>query len=914
MSTWQQTPVASSPRVPRLLFPFLLVIVALVLLRGSAAYILEYEWWKEIGQIETWSAMILYSFTPVVIGTVLLFVLFWVAHARALKTAGTGLGQHPAYARVTTLFLLFIAWVVAGSALDSWTAVRFFGAMRVADQGWRDPVFGNSLRFYIFELPFYRSLITYLLIGSVAALAINIVGSVVWTARRFDLRKGDVPNPLDLALEVFSTFARTMLVVVLVAIALKLFLGRYGLLFSDHSFLVGVDYTDEKIRLPLQWLAIAAVLAAIPIVVLQRYRWLAIIAIVFVLRALLPGIVNTVYVHPNELALQKPYIERHIAATRSAYRLDKKITEVQYPARVDAPVVPARNQALFENVRLWDWRAFHDTITQLQALRQYYVFPDTDVDRYRIGGVMRQVLVAPREIDVKQLGGDRASWINQHLIYTHGYGLVMAPASRITPEGQPVLLVQDAPPKINTPDVQLKRPELYFGETLHEPVFVRTAQAEFNYPTGTQNVHINYDGRAGLPATLLTRLAAAFTYGDWNVLLTQYLSGDSRMIIHRQVRERLGEIANFVHWDRDPYLVVTPEGRLVWMVDGYTASSSHPYARRLNIGDAGQANYIRNSVKATIDAYDGTTTLYVFDNEDIIIKAWRALFPKLFKDASEMPATLQAHIRYPETLFRVQAEAYRAFHIQDPEAFYNKEDLWDVARENRAQGETGNFIQPAYVMATLPGESQAEFLLILPFTPRGKDNMIGLMAARSDPAHFGELVLLQLSRQALIYGPLQVEARIDSDQNISKDLTLWNQQGSQVIRGDLLTLPVEGTFLYVEPIYIQSAQARMPQLKKVVLAVGNRIVYRDTYEQAIAELDSGAPVQSSTATPAGVAPAPLAPSPPPQPGTKAVITEGSADPRLQTARQHLRRYRELASQGRFAEAGRELEALENELK
>jgi uncharacterized membrane protein (UPF0182 family) len=393
--------------------------------------------------------------------------------------------------------------------------------------------------------------------------------------------------------------------------------------------------------------------------------------------------------------------------------------------------------------------------------------------------------------------------------------------------------------------------------------------------------------------------------GDANILLTNYLTPESRMMIRRKVGDRLDTVAGFIRWDQDPYMVISAAGRLIWMVDGFTTSGGHPYARGLNVRGIGNVNYIRNAVKATIDAYDGTTRLYIFAPEDPIIRAYQRLFPTLFNPASEMPADLRAHARYPENMFRVQAEIYRTYHMLDPQAFYNKEDVWDLARFTPTQG-TGEPqpFTPTYVVASLPDQDKPEFLLLMPFTPRNKDNMIGLMLARCDGENLGDIVVLQLSKQELIFGPMQIAARINQEQTISKDLSLWNQQGSQVLRGQVLVLPVGNTFLYVDPLYIQATQARMPQLKKVVLAVGNRLIYADTYEQALAQLKTGAQglVQQASAPAAppqaGAAPPPAAPSAP------------AAEQKLQSVREHLQRYRQFASQGRWAEAGKELEAIE----
>ena len=679
------------------------------------------------------------------------------------------------------------------------------------------------------------------------------------------------------------------------------------MVYNEHgTFLVGIDYVDRNIGLPLQWLLILACLAASVFVWMGRWRLAASMAVALVLAFAAPRLVNSLYVRPNEISLQKPYINTHIHATRSAFGIEQRVREIEFKTRVDAPIDAAAHKPLLDNVRLWDTRAFHDTVTQIQALRPYYVFADVDVDRYTIDGQYRQVLVTPRELDLRQLPAARANWINPALTYTHGYGLVMAPVSQITSDGLPVLLVENAPPEVKTQSIKLTRPELYYGELAHEPVFVHTDQREFNYPSGENNVYSRYEGTGGFPISgFFMRLAAAIREGEPNILLTGYLTERSRMMIRRRVLDRLNELAGFLSWDHDPYLVITDAGRLVWIVDGYTTSEQHPYSRSVEVADMGRVNYMRNAVKATIDAYDGETHLYIFTPDDPIIAAYQKLFPDLFRPESAMPADLRRHARYPEALFQVQAEIYRTYHMLDPQSFYNKEDLWDVARHAIAQSGGTESMTPTYVVATLPDRNQAEFLLMLPFTPRGKDNLIGLMAARCDGPALGDIVVLQLSKQELIFGPMQVAARINQDQVISKDLSLWNQQGSQVLRGQVLVLPVGDTFLYVDPIYIQATEGKMPQLKKVVLAVGSRLIYADTYEQALAQLAGGAPEQVSRPATTTSPPTTAAPAPPSAP---------VADQRLEQVRDHLRRYRELAAQGKWSEAGKELEAIDSLVK
>jgi uncharacterized membrane protein (UPF0182 family) len=652
---------------------------------------------------------------------------------------------------------------------------------------------------------------------------------------------------------------------------------------------------------------IAACVAAAILSLLGKWRYVVALAITLPISWIVPSLVSAIHVKPNEISLEAPYIDAHIHATRSAFGIEGRVHEVEYHTAGGASIDVAQHRNLLDNVRLWDWQAFHDTVTQSQALRPYYVFHDTDVDRYTIDGNYRQTMVTPRELDINQVRD--AGWINPRFIYTHGYGLALAEVSKITPEGLPVFLIQNMPPEIRTPSLKILRPQLYYGEVTHEPVFVRTAQPEFDYPSGADNMKTRYDGKGGFPvSSFLMRVAAAVHEGDFNILLTDYLTPESRMMIHRRIINRVSTLAPFLNWDSDPYLVITPEGKLVWMLDGYTTSDAHPYSRAVDISDSESINYIRNSVKATLDAYDGTVHMYVFEPNDPLIQAYQSLFPHLFEPESAMPEGLRAHARYPETLFRVQAEIYRAYHMLNAQAFYNHEDIWDLAKSTSGQEKLPEPVRPTYVVANLPGESAPEFLLMTSFTPTSKENLIGVMLARCDGVHLGEIRVLQLSKQELTLGPMQINARINQEQNISKDLSLWNQQGSQVLRGQMLVLPVANTFLYVEPIYIQATEARMPQLRKIVLAMGNRLIYSDTYEEALAELNQ---TEGATGPAPGAGPGSQTPTPA---VTMSAPPAAGNDARLSQIREHWRKYRELTAQGKLADAGRELEAIDQELK
>jgi uncharacterized protein len=834
---------------------FILVLVSLAFIGWAvptaANFIIEYNWWKEVAQVSTWVSMLTYSIAPAAVGTLAAFIALYAAHARGLHFAGIRQRDYPVYSRLIPVGLAVVAVVFASASIDFWTVMRFFGSrgLTAPPDAWQDRVFSHPLPFYLFDLPFYSDLLGFLFVLAILSALLFWITARGWQlverfryGRLIDGRTTtiDLGGYLRLPGATRTPFVRVLAVILLLGFAAWVYLGNYELLFKSHAFMTGADYVDEKVTLPLRWFLIISALAALPLVWLSKFKQAIVLVMsCFILQLAAPAIVRAVYVRPNEISIERPYIERHIQATTAAFGLNRNATEGPFTPSGQGVVDPVQDATLLANVRLWDLRAYGATITQIQALRPYYTFPDTDVDRYFINGRIKQVLLSPREIDVTQLSAEASeSWINPRFIYTHGFGAVVAEVNKITLDGLPVLLIENAPPEIKSPGFQLSRPEIYFGERTQDPVFVHTAREEFDYPSGDQNKYSTYQGTGGFPVgSFPLKVAAAISQGEPNIVFTGYLTGQSRMMIYRKVQARLAHLAGFLHWDPDPCLVITDDGRLVWMVDGYTTSLSHPYSAALPVAGVEEgANYIRNAVKATVDAYTGKMSLYVFDPSDPIIQAYENLFPKLFRPASEMPADLRRHARYPEALFRTQAEAYRVFHMRDPQVFYNKEDIWEIARDLFGQSGQPEAVAPTYVVATLPGEKEPEYLLILPFSPRGKDNLIGWMAARCDGDQLGKLVFYQLPKQQLMYGPMQIESRIDQDQNISKDLTLWNQQGSRVLRGNVISLPVTGGFLYLESIYIQATEARMPQLKKVVLAMGDRLIYRDTFDEALADL------------------------------------------------------------------------------
>ena len=914
-----------------LLADLALAVVAAFILSSAAGLLLELAWWKELGQVQTFWRFVDIAWLPQaasgLAGMLVFLAIFWQARRRCATLLSRTLLFSSAGAALAAAAGLLVSIAV----VDPWTTALWWGSRTTGV--YSDPIFHRDLAFYFFQLPFYRMLLGWAAGLCVLGLAVHLLtlllGASVFS---FMERPGEslrIHSPAPAVLQEISGTVRLGGVLLLMLLAANAFLARYGLLFSQHQFLYGADYVDARLGLPLCWaqaalaLALAALMLGAPrrrfvveeglgisdavVQALPGRAWAAVIGGVLALLivpSLLQSALRALYVRPNELTLERPYIERHIEATLAAFNLAGNAREEPFTPRATETLDLSRQPDVAENIRLWDWEPFRDNVTQRQALRPYYAFPEVDTDRYLIKGRMRQVLIAARSLHTDLFPDSAQTWVNLNMQYTHGYGAVAALVNSATPEGAPEMVLRDAPPQSVLPAFKINRPELYFGPGAGRAVFVDTNQQEFDYPKGDDNAYTTYRGSAGIPiGSPWLRLAAAIARDDWNVLLTRYLTKDSRLLLHRQIRERVQRLAPFLRLDQDPYLVNDDSGRLFWMLDCYTATDQYPYSQPVGVGEE-SLNYIRNSVKVTVDAYNGTVHFYVFDEADPILAAYRGLFPGLFDPRSAMPQDLLRHIRYPALIFSAQAQTYRTFHMRDPQVFYNKEDQWEVAKQVVTQ-EAVRYTDPYYAMLPLPGETKAEFALMLPFTSRNRDNLIAWIAARCDPAHYGEIVFYRLPKEQLIYGPLQVQSRIDQDRDISKDLSLWNQQGSRVVRGSTLVFPVDSTFLYVEPIYIQATQARMPELKKIVLAVGNRLVYADDLDTAIKRLAQppAAHEQAPLAVEAAEA-APLA-------RAGARPSDSSA---LTSLRAHLDRYREFTAQGRLAEAGRELEAMQQELK
>jgi hypothetical protein len=802
------------------------------------------------------------------------------------------------------------ALVTGGSIMDDWPTLALWWYAPAGGTGSPDPIFGRPLSFFLFTLPAWHVILDWLLTMSVAVCLMAVFFLLITGGMRA-LDKGRAtygPSPwrgLSVALSGL-----------LVILAINVYVGRFDLLLEHHTIFDGVNYTDAHLMLGGLLVVAAALLVGAGIAAfnaMRRPRGLmlagAIVpaAFCYVVLSIIGWYVSSFVVKPNELVREEPYIANNIQMTRQAYGLDQ-FTQREFPAETTVEATdPANNQPTLQNIRLWDWHALQDTLRQVQEIRTYYDFPDIDIDRYTINGSTREVMLATRELNVDKLPESSRNWINEKLIYTHGYGITMNPVNGFTSEGLPTLLLSNMPVQSTVPGLDVTRPEVYFGELTDNDVYVKTRQQEFDYPQGDTNKLTSYQGTGGIPlGGFLRRVLLAYDRDDLgNLPFNHDVNPESRLLMRRNVRERVSALAPFLTFDQDPYIVLGENGRLSWVMDAFTTSDSFPYSTHYSLGDA-SVNYMRNSVKVVIDAYDGTTTFYVFDDKDPILGAYRRIFPSLFKDASSMPAWLHKHVRYPELLFKLQAEVYGLYHMTNPQVFFNREDLWTVATETGSADngdQTKQPMQPNFVLMKLPGEAGAEFVEILPFTPSNRNNLIGWIAGRCDGDNYGKSVVYDFPKTKLVDGPQQIESRIDQNAQLSGQLTLWNQQGSHVRRGSLLVIPSGRALLYAEPIYLQAQQSPMPELRLVVLALQDKLAYGPTFEAALASLYGGeAPSLTSNGAPQQQA----APSSPASQGPAKV---DDVNELIGEAGKDFADYQRLTSEGKLGEAGQKLDQL-----
>jgi uncharacterized membrane protein (UPF0182 family) len=924
---WSQT------NPPRRLRRLLLILVALAgtVFGGWTAlsYYVDVLWFASLGYGEVfWKTLSLQAEIFTAFAAVTFFTLFgWFlalkrAHLPDLPSGQTiVVGGQPLRLPVESALHLIalgvslaIAVATGASMMAEWPTLALFWYAPHVTGGVTDPIFSKPLNFFLFTLPAWQLIAGWLLTLAVltcllAVFFIIITGGARALAGR---RRSYAPLP-------WRGFSITVAFLLLV-LAMRVYLGRFERLFDEHTIFGGVTYTDAHVMLPgvlvvCAALILGAAIAVVNAVTVASGRWLvaAILpaAICYIPLLVAGWYVNSFVVKPNELIREQPYIAHNIELTRQAYGLDR-VWQREFPAETDvAAADPATNQATLQNIRLWDWHALQDTLRQIQEIRTYYDFPDVDIDRYEIDGTTRQVMLAARELNVDKLPESSRNWINEKLIYTHGYGITMNPVNGFTPEGLPTLILSNMPVQSTVRDLTVTRPEIYFGELTNTDVYVKTRQKEFNYPQGEANNLTSYEGYGGIVlGGFFRRIIIALDRGDLAKLpFSDDVNPDSRLLMRRNLHDRVSALAPFLTYDPDPYIVLGDDGRLSWIMDAFTVSDSYPYSSHYHLG-GNSVNYMRNSVKVVIDAYDGTTTFYVFDVDDPIIAAYRRIFPSLFKDAATMPSGLRKHVRYPELLLKLQAEVYGLYHMTDPEAFYNREDLWTVATEvgmSEAGEQATQAMQPNFVLMKLPGESGVEFIEILPFTPANRNNLIGWIAGRSDGAQYGTSVVYNFPKTKLVDGPLQIEARIDQNAQLSGQLTLWNQQGSHVRRGALLVIPSGRALLYAEPIYLQAERSPMPELRLVVLALQDRLAYGPTFESAMAALFGGAASSmSAAAAPAEPSQRASASAASPQPAAdlNAVIAEAAKD---------LADYQRLTAEGKLGEAGQKLEELKRAL-
>ncbi len=778
----------------------------------------------------------------------------------------------------------FLALLFGAAAQANWeTVLRFTSGQAF---GTTDPVFFKDVGFYVFSLPFLSFLRGWLL----TAVVFTLIATIAVYAVSYSTQRKSFDNSRPVLVHVGA-----LVMAVALLAAMSYWLGIWELVYSPRGAVFGASYTDMTTQVPAQWILLVATLllgaTALISLVRRRVRWAAYgiglwIILGIIVGQVIPGLVQRLQVEPNELELETPYIQNNIVATREAFALNRIVEESFTAEPMPSAEGIAAEEVTIKNIRLWDHRPLLSTYNQIQTIRTYYDFLDVDIDRYTIDGDYRQVMLAARELSKEKLPSIAQTWLNQTLQYTHGYGVAMSPVNEINREGGlPNLWLKDIP---TVGVVPLTRPEIYYGEKTTDYVIVGTDTEEFDYPVGDTNAWTKYEGTGGVPiGGLFRRAMYAWQFSDFNMLISSQITPDSQVMYHRQVRDRVERIAPFLSTDTDPYVVIL-DGRLLWVIDCYTTSTRYPYSDPLPNG----VNYIRNSVKAVVDAYNGSVDFYVTEPDDPILKTYEAIFPDVFQPMDAMPAGLRAHLRYPVDMFQVQADVFRTYHMEDARVFYNKEDLWAVPRE--FYGSQEQPIQPYYIIMRLPGESSEEFLLMLPFTPANRNNAIGWLAARCDGDEYGSLLVYRFPKDRLIYGPSQIENRIQQDTEITEQLALWSRGGSQVIHGNLLVIPVANSTLYVEGVFLQADAGGLPELKRVIVAAGDEIAMRETLEEALSEIFGSGTVPPGTPQPPGPGPE--------TPGDVAALVE--------RAQAHFAQAQEYLKQGDWAGYGAELEALQ----
>ena len=895
------------------------VFVALIVVPWLASFATDWLWYGEIGFRSVFTTSLVWRIGLFVVGGSVAFAYFY-GNVRIARGAGTGFpvlyvnrgdGVTVDLSRtLTRLFLpaaVLLAFLTAISASASWMTV--LKGLNGVPLRARDPLFGRDISFYLFRLPLISGVLDTLI--TLTFLSIVAVAVMYWMRNDITL-----PPRRASAKPRASRHLGALLIVWFVLLAVRHWVvGTASLLYSTTGPLLGSSYTDVRVALPgLYVTAIAALIAAAWIgsgIVREKVIWSTVSATVFyvIVSVLARGIVPAAYqklvVSPNELDREAPYLRNHINATRVAWGLDS-VESRDLSGEVQLSMANIRaNAATVDNVRLWERALLQQTFSQLQEIRTYYDFVSVDDDRYVIDGRYRQVHIAARELNSASL--PTRTFINERLTFTHGMGITMAPVNQVTSEGLPVLFIKDLPP-VSTISVKLTRPQIYYGELTNDYVFVGTAQKEFDYPAGETNIYTMYTGKGGVPiGSFIRRVLYAFQLGSLKILLSDDIRDKARILYRRNVMDRATTALPFLSFDEDPYLTINDAGELKWILDAYTTSDMYPYSQRTSDG----TNYMRNSVKVVIDAYDGTVEAYIAEPRDPVIQTYARIFGPIFKPLASMPADLRRHLRYPGDLFRLQAALHATYHMLQPETFYHREDQWQIPGGLTKGTNENPYMR--HIIMRLPGEKNPEFIFMTPFTPRGKDNLAAWMVARMDGENYGKLSVYRFPKQSLVYGPKQIANRINQDTEISRQLTLWDQRGSEVIRGELLVIPIEESLIYVQPIYLRAEGGSIPELKRVVVAHENRVVMGETLEEGLNALfGSGATAQTPTSVQDSISALSIAP--PPVGGTVAPpsaqppISGATAD-LLKQAQAHYDRAIAAQRAGNWAEYGREIEQL-----
>jgi uncharacterized membrane protein (UPF0182 family) len=836
------------PRIPRRFWTgvalFALAVLIFIFASPIVWFFTEMQWYSALGYGDVFTTRIGLQAILFAGSLVIAFVYLAVNVVIALRVRtgpglrAVGIARSSIRSAAGVIGLVssgIIALLLSGGAGAQWQSFALF--LHSTPTGTTDPVLGQDVSFYLLTLPFLHSVANWSL--GLDFLTILLIGALyAWRGDSFDLRL--TPRALAHLSILLAVFAVTL--------AVSGWLGRYDLLFAHNSSVVsGAAYSDVNARLPLYTFQAGAGIVLAGAVFANawlRRLWVPIAAVAVwialgIVGQLYPAVIQSFFVTPNAQTYELPYIAREIAGTRAAYGLSN-VTVSNFSGDQPLTAQDVQNdQVTVNNLRLWDYAPLKQTYDQQQTIRTYYTFNDIDLDRYTINSQYQQLEISAREFDFSKLSPSAQNWVNEHLGYTHGYGVAASPVNAVVGEGLPDYVVGQVPP---AGPLAVTQPAIYFGEVnkANDYVLAPSNTREFDYPQGSQDVFTNYTGKHGVPMTETNRALWSLRLGDFNLLVSGQINHQSQMLFRRNIKDRVSEIAPFLTFDSDPYIVVV-NGKLYWIMDGYTSGSTYPYAQTEQF-QGNSVNYVRNSVKVVVDAYEGTATFYVIDTKDPLIKAYQATFPSLFKPIDAMPAGIRAHLRVPEDLFNTQVAIYATYHITDPKIFFTREDVWDIPTAQSSPGSTPTPVAPYYVLFRLPGEQTAEFLLIMPFTPRGKNNMVSWMAVRMDGAHYGEYVSYVLPKDKVIFGPQQVANRINENTTISSDFTLFHQAGSQVQQGNLLVVPIGNSFLYFEPIYLSATtSSSLPELKRVILVDQDQVVYTTTLDLAIKQLVGTAP-------------------------------------------------------------------------